>query len=102
MIKILKDKAKRRRIWRGVPKRIWDFGLVWEAGIYSCTARKYGQTPMEILTGGTIDISEWMESEFYDLWWYWDNQTDNTEVKIGRWIGVSLRVGSTLCYWVLT
>ena len=57
---------------------------------------------MERLTGDTIDISKWMESEFYDLCWYWDNQNDNTEGKIGRWIGVSHRVVSSLFYCVLT
>ena len=58
MIKILKDQAKRRRIWRRVPKRIWDFGLIWEAETYSRTVGKDGQTPMERLTGDTIGISE--------------------------------------------
>ena len=42
MIKIFKGKAKRRRIRRRVPKRIWGFGLVWEAEIYSLMAGKYG------------------------------------------------------------
>ena len=42
MIKILKYKANRRRIWRRVPKLIWDFFIVWEAEIYSHTAGKYG------------------------------------------------------------
>ena len=59
MIKVLKDKDDRRRIRRMVTKFIWDFGLFWETEIYSRTAVKYGQTPMEILTGDTIDISEW-------------------------------------------
>ena len=57
---------------------------------------------MEILTGDTNDISEWTEFEFYDLCWYLENQTDKTEGNIGRWTGVSNRVVSALCYWVLT
>ena len=57
---------------------------------------------MEILTEDTINISEWMEYTFQDVCWYWGGQTDKTEGKIGRWIGVSHRVGSALCYWVLT
>ena len=52
---------------------------------------------MDILAGYTIDISEWTEFEFYDLCWYLDNHTDNIEGKIGRWIGVSHRLGSSLC-----
>ena len=65
MIKILKDKAKRRRILRRVSKHIWDFGLVWEAEIYSRTAGKDGRTPMEILTGDIVHISELTGFEFY-------------------------------------
>ena len=57
---------------------------------------------MEIFTGDTINISEWNESTFQDLYWYWGNQTYKTEGKIGRWIGVSYRVGSALCYCVIT
>ena len=52
---------------------------------------------MERLTGYTIDISEWTEFELYGLCWYWVNQTDKTEVKIGRFIGVSHQVGRALC-----
>lgn len=102
MIGIIKGKAKRRRIRRNVPQRVWDFGLVWESEIYSRTASKDGRTPFERITGDTIDISEWLEFEFYDICWYWDNQHDSTEPKIGRWLGVSHRVGSALCYWILT
>ena len=57
---------------------------------------------MKILTGDTIEIPELIEFEFYDLYWYWDNKTDNIKGKIGRWFGVSHRVGNALCYWVLT
>ena len=71
MIKIVKSKSERRIIWRRVPKIIWYFSLVLEAEIYSRTAVKCGQNPMEILTGDTIDISEWTEFEFYYLFWYW-------------------------------
>ena len=67
MIKILKDKSKRRRIQRKVPKLIWDFGLVLEAEIYSCTAGNYGQTPMQIFTGDIIKISQRTEFEFYNF-----------------------------------
>ena len=27
-------------------------------------------------TGDTTDISEWLEFEFYDLYWYWDVPND--------------------------
>ena len=81
MPKITKEKHTRRKIWRRAPKRIWYFGLVWEAEIYSRMAGKYQRTPMEILTWDNIDISDWTE--------FGDNQTDNTEGNVGIWIGVS-------------
>ena len=60
MIKIFKNKARNRMIQRRILKCIWDFGLVWEAEIYSRTDGKYERSPMERLTGDTINISEWM------------------------------------------
>ena len=65
-------------------------------------AGKYGQTPLEGLIENTINISEWTEFKFINLCMYWDNQNDNTEGNICIWIGVSHRLGSALCYWVLT
>ena len=56
--KIFKSKAKRRRIWRRAPERVWYIGLVLEAEIYSRTTVNDGQTSMEILTGDIIKISE--------------------------------------------
>ena len=102
MIKILKKKTKRRRIKTRIPIWIWYLGLVWESEIYSRMAGNYGWTYMEILTGYTIDISDWTEFEFYNLWCYWDNHTDEAQGNIGRWVGFSHRVVSDLCYWVLT
>ena len=73
-IKIIKVKAKRRRFQRNKPKRVWDFVMVWEAEINSCTSGKYGRTYLERLTWDTINISESLEFEFYELVWFWNNQ----------------------------
>ena len=99
---IIKAKAKRRKIRRRVPKRCWDFGIVQEAEIYCRTAGKDGRTAMERSSEDTPDISEWLEFECYDLYWFWDNQQHSSEPKLGRQIGVSHRVGNTLCYWILS
>ena len=29
VIKIIKGKAKRRRVQRNIPKKVWYFGMVW-------------------------------------------------------------------------
>ena len=101
-IRELKRRWKRRMIKRRAPKRVWDFGMVYEAEILSRISRGHDQrTGLERLTGDTCDISEWIDFEFYDLCWYWDNPNDWDNPKIGRWLGVSHRIGSALCYWVL-
>ena len=48
-----------------------------------------------------MDISEWTDFEFYDLCWYWDTPNDWENPKLGIWLGVSQRIGSLLCYWIL-
>ena len=81
---------------RNVPVKVWDFSLIWEGEIYSRTAKPGARTGIEVLTGETPDISEWLDFEFYDLCWYWDSLEG--QCKIGRWLGVLHRVGSAMCY----
>ena len=76
--------------------------MVWEEEIYYRTADKDGCPDLEQLTGDMIDISECLEFEFYDLVWFWNNQSDDTKPIFVRWLGVSHRVGSDLFYWVLS
>ena len=83
VIKIIKGKSKRRIVQRNIPMRVWDFGMVWESEIYSHNAGKDGCPALERLTDDTIDISEWMEFEFYDLVWFWNNQSDDTNPMLG-------------------
>ena len=57
---------------------------------------------LERLTGDSIDISDWIDLEFYDIVWYWDRQNADQKPKIGRWLDVSHNVRSVLCYFILT
>ena len=51
----------------------------------------------------TLPISaSGLTSNLYDWVWYWDKPGDDDNPKIGRWLGVSHRVGSRMCYWTLT
>ena len=34
--------------------------------------------------------------------WFFNNQSDDTKPMLGQWIGVSHRVGSALCYLILS
>ena len=51
--------------------------------------------------GWKIWANPYENIESYYFCCYWENHTDKTEGKIGIWIGVSRRVGSAICYWVL-
>ena len=102
VIGVLSKKLKARRARRRIPKCVWDYHIVWEAQIYTRTVHKDHCTPLEALTGDTIDISEWIEFEFYDLIIYWDDRDGDTKQSIGRWLGPSHHIGSALCYYVLT
>jgi hypothetical protein len=104
-IGILKTRWKRRMTEKSVPSRLWDYGLVYEAEIMSRMCRgDEERSGLEILTGETPDISEWSDFTFFDIVWYHvaSNDTTTETRRLGRWLGISHRVGSDLCYWILT
>jgi len=105
-IQEIKKRWRTKMTQRKVPKRLWDYGLVWVSEIANRTARgPEARTPYEAITGNTPDISKWLDFDFYDWCWYWNVPTHElTEEKaeLGRILGVAHRVGSDMCYWVLT
>jgi Reverse transcriptase (RNA-dependent DNA polymerase) len=90
---------------KAVPRRLWDFGFRWVCDIMNRTVNDvyslHGRTPLEQVTGETPDISEWLDFVFYDFVWYRDN-AGLSEVHLGRWLGVSHRVGPAMSFWILT
>jgi len=101
-IGILKRKIHTRRAKRNIPRKLWDFHAKWEAEILSRTVRGNNhRTGMEMLTGETPDISEWVDFEFYDLVWFWYQPGKEDNPVLGRWLCVSHRAGSQMCYWVV-
>ena len=104
LIREAKKRWYRIMIKKGVPKRLWDFGLVWisETGNLTVSSSRYanGQTPLEIVTGETPDISEYTDFGFYDRVWFRSNG-GIAEPQIGRWLGVSHKVGPLMSYWIL-
>jgi hypothetical protein len=101
----LKKRWRNRMLRQRVPKRLWDYGLVYEANILNRIPRgKNARTGLETVTGETPDISEWMDFGFYDRVWVYDHkkiELDGTGRRLARWLGVAHRVGSDLCYWLL-
>ena len=88
-----------------VPKRLWDYGLMWVSKVRVRTSSDAtdlkGRTPLERITGDTIDISEYLDFGFYDWCWYHE-EAGLGPTKLGRWLGVAHRVGGLMSYWLLT
>lgn len=87
-----------------VPQRLWDFGITWvcETANVTVSSSRYahGRTPIEIITGITPDITEYLDFMFYD-WIVYKSGGGVHPPELGRWLGVSHRVGALMSYWVL-
>ena len=71
----------------------------------NCTANSAmdldGRCPLEPITGDTVDTSEYLDFGFYDWVWFREN-AGSGETKLGRWLGVSHRIGTLMSFWVFT
>ena len=54
---------------------------------------------LEKITRETVDITEYLNFVFWDLVWFTSNPEDGP--CLGRWLGLSHRVGSALYYHIL-
>ena len=62
----LKKQQRNRMLKRKVPPRLWDHGLIYESSILNRIPRGQQQrTGIEMATGETPDISEWIDFEFF-------------------------------------
>ena len=90
---------------KDVPRRLWDYGLNWvcETGNITVSGSRYanGRTPIEMITGETPDISEYLDFGFYD-WVTYRSNAGLGELSLGRWLGVSHKIGQLMSYWILT
>ena len=92
---------------KNAPRRVWDYCLAHQSKMRQFLPRNQlgGRSAFEHVTGKTPDISEYLDFDFYDLVWYHPgvHPNFNNEIReLGRWLGVSHRVGSDMCYWILT
>ena len=103
-IREVKKKYYRLKAKHDVPDRLWDFliSYVCEIMNVTVTSSKYGRgrTPLEIISGNTPEISEYLDFSFYDYVVYKPNAGVGAP-EIGRWLGVAHRVGPDMSYWVL-
>ena len=86
---------------RRVPRRLWDYGLKWVFEVCVRTSSDAtdlkGQTPLEQITRDTVDISKYLDFDFYDWCWYHKN-AGLGPTKLGRWVGVAHKVGGLMSY----
>ena len=105
-IREVKTKWKTRMRESQIPSRLWDYGLVYVAEVQSLLARGNDNRPgIEKIMGQTVDISEWLDFDFYERVWYWDQKKMDMageQARLGRWLGIAHRVGSDMTYWILT
>jgi hypothetical protein len=105
VIREIRRKWFRVMVRKNVPQRLWDYGLQWVCDIQNRTANSArgldGRCPLERITGDTVDISEYLDFGFYDWVWFREN-AGLGETKLGRWLGVSHRIGTLMSFWVVT
>ena len=105
VIREVRRKWFRVMVRKNVPQRLWDYGLLWVCDIQNRTSNSSrgldGRCPLERITGETVDISEYLDFGFYDWVWYRDNAGLGM-TKLGRWLGVSHRIGTLMSFWILT
>jgi len=103
-IREVKKRWYRMQSKLGIPDRLTDFGIqyVCETGNVTANSSRYvrGRTPIELITGDTPDISEYFDFGFFDFVQYRSNGGLDTP-RLGRWLGVSHRVGKLMSYWIL-
>ena len=75
---------------------------VCETGNVIANGSRYskGRIPIEGISGNTPDISEYLDFLFYELVTYKSDPGVHS-AEIGRWLGVSHRVGPEMAYWIL-
>ncbi|KAI2499334.1 Reverse transcriptase (RNA-dependent DNA polymerase) [Fragilaria crotonensis] len=104
VIREIRKKWFRIMVRKNVPQRLWDYGLQWVCDIQNRTSNSSRgldrRCPLERITGETVDISEYLDFGLYDWVWYREN-AGLGETRLGRWLGVSHRVGTLMSFWVL-
>jgi hypothetical protein len=54
-------------------------------------------SPIETITGETLDISEYKDFYFYQF----TNADRDDPIKLGRWLGIAHEIGTLMTYWIL-
>jgi hypothetical protein len=91
----------------GSPKRLWDYCTKYQCELRNLIAHPHfklqGGTPYECVVGRTPDISEYLDFQWYETVWYFDQDANFPEDKrkLGKWLGVAHDIGQALCFYIL-
>ena len=104
-IRDLNRRWRHKMVKRGIPRRLWCYGLQHQAKMMQFIPRgQNDRTGYEQITGRTPDISEYCDFDFFDLVWYWraprPSLTEHDR-ELARWVGVANNIGSDMCYWLI-
>ena len=84
------------------PDAFWDFAWIYTRDIRKSMVRNStnDRPPCETIGDGRpIDISEFMDFDFYQWVKYRDHVSyPEQPVKLGRWLGIAYEVGSDMTY----
>ena len=101
-----KKKWHEHKATRDVPSRLWSYGIEHAAQVQQIVPTGDMKiSGYQAVKGTTPDTAEMLDFAFYDLCWYWvgDHPSIGDDCKdIGRWLGISKKVGTGMCYFILT
>ena len=99
----LRKKWYREMFCTYIPRGLWCYGYPYVANtmqLKSSTAGKVqGRTPLELITGETPDISEYLDFGWYEGFCYKED-AGLGENKLGQLLGTSQTFGLLMSYWV--
>ena len=101
-IREAKKGAGRKMAATRTPKRLWDDCIQYQCLVRSHTAldnwNLHGQVPETVMTGQTVDISQFCELDWYEWMYFHDPNSGFPEDKwlLGRYCGPTLDVGPAM------
>ena len=106
-IREIRKLTHQKMVSKNIPERLWDFTFRHSTKVRQFLPREKlgGRTPYESITGKTPDISEYLDFDMYDTVWYFPGahpSLDTENRALARWLGVSHRIGSDMCYFIVT
>ena len=95
-IRDTKDHYRRIMDRKRVPEALWDFGITYTTDVRQVISRPNldYRSAIEVLTGNTPDISNFLDFEFYQWIKYFDPAAfPSSREMLGRWLGHAHGVG---------